>query len=60
MRSKDIGNFSDRLLVLLCRKMLARFHVGLSVVEILTRGGGLWISNPSHVAANHASPPMSK
>ena len=31
--------------VLLCHKTLARFDVGFAGVEILTRGGGLWVSN---------------
>jgi hypothetical protein len=53
-------NSASSVLILLCHKMLARFDVGLSVVEILTRGGGLWVSNPSHVAANHASPLLSR
>src|SRR3954468_12079513 len=49
-----------RAIVLLCHKILAPIRRRLSGVEILTRGGGLWVSNPRHVAANHGSPPMSR
>src|SRR3954447_5150501 len=48
------------LLVLLCHKILAPIRRRLSGMEILTRGGGLWVSNPRHVAANHGSAPMSR
>src|SRR3954471_23443316 len=47
-------------LVLLCHKLLARFDAGLALLEILTRGGGLWVSKPARAAANNASRPMSR
>jgi integrase len=47
-------------LVLLCHKLLARFDRGLSGMEILTRGGGLWVSCRVQAAANHASGYMSR
>src|SRR4051794_38739891 len=47
-------------LLLLCHKPLARFGADLAVLGILTRGGGLWVSKPAHVTANHASLPMSR
>ena len=54
------GSVSDCPLLLLCRKTLDRFGADLSGMEILTRGGGLWVSNPAQAAANHGSPPMSR
>jgi hypothetical protein len=47
-------------LVLLCHKFLARFDGGLSGMEILTRGGGLWVSCRVQAAADHASGFMSR
>src|SRR6478672_4726536 len=38
--------FRHIVLLLLCHKILARFEMRLSVMEILTRGGELWVSNP--------------
>src|SRR5271165_3529237 len=54
------GENKLRLVVLLCHKLLARFEAGLSVMEILTRGGGLWVSNPKRSAANHGLSAMSR
>ena len=49
-----------RYLVLLCHKNLDRFGVDLVGVQILTRGGGAWVSYPARAAANHGSWPMSR
>jgi hypothetical protein len=49
-----------RRLVLLCHKLLARFDSRLSRMEILTLGGGVWVSNPTDAAANHGLQPMSR
>jgi hypothetical protein len=35
---------SLRSLILLCHKLPVRFDAGCSGMEILTRGGGLWVS----------------
>src|ERR1700739_1709180 len=40
--------------------MLVRFDGRLSVMEILTRGGGSWVSNPRRAAANHGLLAMSR
>ena len=48
------------LLVLLCHKRLARFDSRLSRMEILTLGGGVWVSNSTDAAANHGSRLMSR
>jgi hypothetical protein len=49
-----------KLLVLLCHKMLVRLDNLCVRVEILTRGGGLWVSNPNQTAIRRGSPPMLK
>jgi len=53
-------SFYDSALVLLCHKTLARFDGTLSGMEILTRGGGLWVSCRAQATANHASGHMSR
>jgi hypothetical protein len=35
-----ISGHGENALILLCHKMLARFDTGLSVMKLLTRGGG--------------------
>src|SRR3954447_18198362 len=63
LRRQRYGRSSEKLdndIVLLCHKILARFDMRLSVMEILTRGGELWVSNPRQAAANHGLPPMSR
>ena len=47
-------------LVLLCHKVLVLFSDMCVRMEILTRGGGLWVSKPKRAAANHGSLPMSR
>ena len=55
-----IHAFFRSLLILLCHKILVRLGIPCVRMEILTRGGGLWVSNPRQAAANHGSPPMSR
>lgn len=44
----------------MCHKKLVRFDEDLSEMEVLTRGGGAWVSNPGQAATNHGSRPMSR
>ncbi len=54
-----LADIVDDLLVLLCHKNpLVRFNSRCVRMEILTRGGGVWVSNPTDKAANHDSRPM--
>ena len=59
-RTLALGQNPNRRLILLCHKYLARFATDLSGMEILTRGGGLWVSGPVDAAANHGLLPMSR
>jgi hypothetical protein len=51
---------ASKRLILLCHKFLARFDACLSGMEILTHGGGVWVSGPADTAANHGSRFMSR
>ncbi len=54
-----LARFANDVLVLLCHKNpLVRFDSRCVRMEILTRGGGVWVSNPTDKAANHDSRPM--
>jgi hypothetical protein len=55
----EIAAFIDAHLVLLCHKnSLVRFDSCCVRMEILARGGGVWVSNPTDTAADHDSRPM--
>jgi len=45
-----IGELHMKQLILLCHKTLVRLDDLCVRVEILTRGGGLWVSNPNRKA----------
>ena len=59
MRSSSICAL-DTYLILLCHKNLASIRRRLSGLETLARGGGLWVSDRKHAAANHGSLAMSR
>ena len=50
----------EQVLILLCHKKLVRFEGMCIRMEILTRGGGVWVWDPVHAAVNHALLPMSR
>ncbi len=61
LRRRCAGVYAGSLLILLCHKnSLVRFDSRCVRMEILARGGGVWVSNPADTAANHDSRPMSR
>jgi len=57
---QGVKGFFSSLLILLCHKALVRLDNLCVRVEILTRGGGLRVSNPNRKAAKRGLPPTLK